>query len=81
MRLLQIIPRARNDTAHDTVDPRVVAAWVRITALNTRDTPFKNFDGFLNPYGKDNGANKGGRHPTPTAFRELRTELPDPDPA
>jgi len=40
----------------------MVAAWVRITALDTRDTPFKNFDRFLNPYAEDNGANKGGRH-------------------
>ena len=57
----------------------VATQWVRITVLDTRDTPFKIFDRFLNPYGEDNGANKGGRHPTTTAFHEFRTELPDPN--
>ena len=42
-------------------------------------TPLKNFDRFLNPLSRDNEANKGGRNPTPTAFHEFQTELPDPD--
>ena len=57
----------------------MVAAWARITAIDTRDTPFKVFDRLLNPYAEDNGAKKGGRHPTPTAFCEFRAELSDPD--
>ena len=33
--------------------------------------PFEFFDRLLNPYAGDNGANKCGRRPTPTAFLVL----------
>jgi len=64
--LLPAIPRARNDAT-----PRTVAVCVRTIVLDARDTPFKVFDRFLNPYAEDKAANKGGQHPTPTAFPVL----------